>query len=1478
MSPDIPRSSRTDDPNADATLTYVAPQAPADPAGSVPHTLVTVDGVTLAPWTVAEAAPDADAEAPPSGSEEASRYELRKVVARGGMGEVWEALQVSLGRVVAVKRIRQDRISKAGDSHPERTRQLAEFHHEAAVTAWLEHPNIIPVHDLGKNETGEPLLAMKLVHGRPWQELLDEERKSLPFDEYLARHVAILVDVTQAVAFAHSRGIIHRDLKPTQVMIGEFGETLLMDWGLALKVSLGEETSSHTPLTNKLTLPDNSTASSPAGTPALMAPEQTEPHARGVGIWTDVYLLGGTLYYILTGSFPHAAANVHEAMIRAQRGIVEDPRKKAPGVSVPESLAELCNASMRPSPAERLQTAKEFLASLEDYLSGASRKRESLAIVEEVRVLLRQAEGDYRVLSDVEARLSRAASLWPENPHIAALRDDAFEEHARAAITNSDLVLASVLADRIVNDGRRRSLLAAVEREEERIRALARTRRLAMGGAFALLALLFLGAGAFAIHLNRARKLEAELRTASERSAERATEARAQSEGLVGYMLQELPRRLAPTKQLDLLDDTADQADEYYRKRAEADALSREEWIEILRGYSSVIKLWHQMQNAERTQKALAEWESLLRRVPPEVRDDIEVRDMRGALGQTIARIHLNTGDLDGVRRVIEEMRVVSAPLLDDPKYTSRARASIAFPICFLAREHSRRGNREEAKALMAEARQLIAPILANPAHLHTVLPLTLLMTNYQVEELTGDGKLKEALEEAERGIKAYHDYVTPALSEDATLSATLVSIVVQRGNLRFSFLDAAGAAEDAREGARMVRVLQAMRPENLNSVSASASTMEHSAALLLKVGDEQAAIEMREEAIRMLKEVVERAPDAVQPRFMLSVFLSNLATLHRTRQSYDVAEALFMESKENLEILLKTDPTRREWLRASAVLGNTLASVYNGRGDFQRALDSVLRGREWLQILLAQDPDTVSLRSDLISSYSWETGVRWSLGQADQAIAVGMQSIEEARRLKAEQPENPNWIQIETQLGTNIIGYLRNVRRLPEALELTEQLLAQQLQILAKDPTIPATRRNVSSLMSSRGEILLFESRIDEALQQLERLEQFAWESINRGTEVTSREGLAYLFAAANQQYMGLLTDGRPDEALALIELHRPYLLPQLPALDFASGGFNSREAYLLNNSRALRMSDRVEEAEPWCQSAAQITANPSEGEALLIFRQANILEESFLLQDRAGLYCRVQGQLTALRKLVEEHMQRYPQTQSRNLLQTSLRIEAQSLLHSGNPELALPLLERAEAISAGYLEAAPNLQDWQNLIRFALDQASAHQLFGDWGQCLAAAERCLSHTGELLQLRANQETNTLVWSAAQNLVIRALLKLRRQDEAQARLKTLLEQAKTYQKNVRLEEGQATFAVRMMLAEALVAQAIGDRSTMGSKARAALEALSDQPEKHGNLLAMAELHQLLGEDAAAQTLIQRVIETTEYRGHPLVYESPSSP
>ena len=281
--------------------------------------------------------------------------EFGRKLGEGGTAEVVAAQQVPLGREVAVKRLRPDRnIDEA----------MYVLLQEAWVTGRLEHPNIVPIYRLGRNSEGQPVIVMKRIEGVAWDDLLKDPSlapRDFDSDDPLDWHIDILMEVCDAVHYAHNQQIIHRDLKPENVMVGGFGEVYVVDWGLA--VSVADNPSER--------LPGVAEIGEPAGTPAYMAPEMAEGEADRHGLQTDVYLLGGILHRIVTGEPPHQGESLFDIMLRAYHS-----EPKTYGDDVPSRLADICNRAMSRDPRERFESAESFRRALVEF----KRSRQSIEL------------------------------------------------------------------------------------------------------------------------------------------------------------------------------------------------------------------------------------------------------------------------------------------------------------------------------------------------------------------------------------------------------------------------------------------------------------------------------------------------------------------------------------------------------------------------------------------------------------------------------------------------------------------------------------------------------------------------------------------------------------------------------------------------------------------------------------------------------------------------------------------------------------------------------------------------------------------------------------------------------------------------------------------------------------------------------------------------------------------------------------------
>lgn len=295
-----------------------------------------------------------------------SRYEFFEEIARGGMGAVVRGIDHDLGRELAVKCIL--------DTHHDRPEIVQRFIDEAQVGGQLQHPGIVPVYDIGMLDDRRPFFAMKLVQGRTLAELLAERAEAT---DDLPRFLSIFEDICQTMAYAHSKGVIHRDLKPANIMVGEFGEVQVMDWGLAkvknraaATASAGASPESEGDVRSASDVETERQGAtlegSVVGTIAYMPPEQANGHVDLVDERADVFALGAILCEILTGNPPYRGA-AREAFESARRGDLSAAHRELSCCSAEDELVRITRACLEVDLERRLASAAELTAQVVEY-------------------------------------------------------------------------------------------------------------------------------------------------------------------------------------------------------------------------------------------------------------------------------------------------------------------------------------------------------------------------------------------------------------------------------------------------------------------------------------------------------------------------------------------------------------------------------------------------------------------------------------------------------------------------------------------------------------------------------------------------------------------------------------------------------------------------------------------------------------------------------------------------------------------------------------------------------------------------------------------------------------------------------------------------------------------------------------------------------------------------------------------------------
>jgi len=369
------------------------------------------------------------------------RYDDIGLLGRGGMGEVRRVRDRDLGRTLAMKIASSRVMTKPG--------ALARFIEEAQVSAQLQHPGITPVHEFGSLPDGRFYFTMQEVRGRTLDNVISEVHAASGGERWEAarsgwtfrRLVDAFLRVCEAVAYAHERGVIHRDIKPENIMVGAHGEVLVLDWGIA-KVTgrrdLAAEQGELAPDWGDLIVTDRSRDSaqatrmgSVAGTPAYMPPEQALGHIDRIDVRSDIYALGAVLYELLSGRAPYVGSSARQVLQMVRSGRPEPvgrqaravdtfgfdaPQSDAPeGPPLPEELTAACDRAMARDPRDRFQSAAQLAQVVRDWLDGARRREQALAVVEAARARLPEAgslRDRARTLREEAASMLEAIPLW----------------------------------------------------------------------------------------------------------------------------------------------------------------------------------------------------------------------------------------------------------------------------------------------------------------------------------------------------------------------------------------------------------------------------------------------------------------------------------------------------------------------------------------------------------------------------------------------------------------------------------------------------------------------------------------------------------------------------------------------------------------------------------------------------------------------------------------------------------------------------------------------------------------------------------------------------------------------------------------------------------------------------------------------------------------------------------------------------------
>ncbi len=319
----------------------------------------------------------------------AGKYRFQRNLVSGGMGSILDVMDQDLQRPLAMKVI----LSKFKGKED----TLTDFIAEAKITGLLEHPNIIPVHELSLTQETGLFFTMKLLtQGEALIDILNEIRKGNPeyVEKYNTYHLLnIFRKVCDAVSFSHSRDIVHQDIKPHNIMVAPYGEVLLMDWGIATFV--GDLEAEKDPAMREfhahimaLTQGKDDIIK---GSPTYMSPEQVQGDPRFLDRRSDIFLLGATLYHMFTFEAPYFGKDIYEIIHKAEAGELIPPQLRNPSRQIPEEICRIIMKAMAHEKADRYQRVEELASDIDDLISGKWSQQEK-RMFSAGEMLMRQGE------------------------------------------------------------------------------------------------------------------------------------------------------------------------------------------------------------------------------------------------------------------------------------------------------------------------------------------------------------------------------------------------------------------------------------------------------------------------------------------------------------------------------------------------------------------------------------------------------------------------------------------------------------------------------------------------------------------------------------------------------------------------------------------------------------------------------------------------------------------------------------------------------------------------------------------------------------------------------------------------------------------------------------------------------------------------------------------------------------------------------
>jgi len=1045
----------------DVTGAYVATEA-GEPEATQFHS-----GGTERPDPTVAVEPGAAASAPDAPGTVIGRFALRQLYAKGGLGEVFLARDTELNREVALKRIQ----NRYADDPVSRRRFLA----EAELTARLDHPGVVPVFGLVADGHGRPCYAMRFIRGETLKDEIDRyhqrfseprsrsstERteksggasqaptvapssreadakapsRSVAFRHLLQRFIA----VCQAIGYAHTRRIIHRDIKPANVMVGTFGETLVVDWGLAksldddpdierLLKTAAEAGYRHDPEATEL--PSHVTAAGTAiGTPSYMAPEQAAGQIDRVGPLSDVYSLGATLFAILTGQAPFSGTMI-ETLNKVRRGEVRSPRSV--NASTPRALDAICRKAMALRPEDRYPSALALAADVERWLSD-------------------EPVSCYR--DPWLARLARWARRHPA--HVA---------------TAGSLLVAGLLAAGslawAINEGRKNTQVQrdrAIEAEQATAAALDQVTLEQRRTAAAL-----------------AQVTAEQHKTEAARAVARARYdlAVAAFNTLVTDIQRQLADRAGTQEMRQRLLQQAQHGLKALLEGAGAERIGADRTLVAAhRQMGEVYQLLGNTRDARRELAAAARMATTLHKAQP---DETTTRDLAQTLVK-LAEVQLQAGNTTAAQSDCESAIELYRAALESTTDPATVREELASAQDWLAEILLTRGQSDRAATLCREALAIRRQAArAAPPDLEAQRQLGESLAR-SVDILIRAGRTTEAQEAAAECLQVRKQVATQAPTrpdvrrEVAAGHAALGSVLIDRGSL-------ADAQKEFAAAQTVLTDLVGEDPRNALARSALAGVLGRLGFIKLRSGELDAALADATAAHELCKQLESADPESARAKWELAFSQEELGRVLLARGRADEALASFRRSAELLRPLEQADP---EAVRAKYELARSLERVGEGLLALRAATDAVIALNESVvlrELVFAVDRDSARAKRELAGGLSWLAEAYRAAGRplaARSAVTTAVMRLREVADVDSTNPAIWRELASTTGLWAEILA---ETARPTMALVAAGRALEQFRSLADRDPANLQAKADLAAAWERLGAIYAKQGQSDPA------------------------------------------------------------------------------------------------------------------------------------------------------------------------------------------------------------------------------------------------------------------------------------------------------------------------------------------------------------------------------------------------------------